>query len=116
MKILLTLALLAFGQLTFGAGVPTSYATVSGTVTTVAWTPVVSGIAKAASSVMISNTGTSFLIVGVGASGAETNTGLLIAPSAAPILVPLPVSKGARLSVKALHSNNVGVTGMVFFQ
>lgn len=116
MKILLTAAILLATQLTFGAGVPTSYATVSGTVTTVAWTPVVSGIVKAASTVMISNTGTSFLIVGVGASGTEVSTGLIIPPSAAPILVPLPVTKNSRLSVKALNANSTGVLGMVFFQ
>lgn len=114
MKILLTISILAFTSLSFAG--PVGFATVSGTITTAAWTQIVSGVTKAASSVMISNTGSSFLLLGVGPTGFEVNTGLLIAPSSAPILVPISISKGSRLSVKALHNNQTGVTGMVFFQ
>lgn len=115
MKILLTaLAVLLTSTLSFAEG-PVSYATVSGSITTAAWTELVSGTPKAASTIMVSNTGTSFLIIGTGASGSVVNSGMLIPPSAS-ILVPMSISKGARLSLKALHDTNTGVAGVVFFQ
>lgn len=115
MKILLALSTLFTTTLAF-AGAPVSYATVSGTITTSAYTELVSGTPQAASSIMVANTGSSFLIIAQGASGAETNTGFVIPPSGGPILIPMVIVKGARLSLKALHNNNVGVTGVVFFQ
>lgn len=114
MKILLTLAILFAAQ--FAIADSTSYATTSGTITTAAWTQAVSGVPQASSKIMVSNTGTSFLVIGLGASGSEVATGTLIPPSTAPILIPMNIKKGARVSFKALDLSNIGRVGILFFQ
>lgn len=95
---------------------PVYYAITSSTITTSAFTELVSSTSKASSALIASNTTASFLILARGVSGSEVSTGLIIPPREVGVLIPVNIKKGERLSLKALLSNATGTTGVTFFQ
>lgn len=116
MKMFLFVMLFCFNASAFELTQPVSYAIVSATITTTAWTELASSTSIAASGIIASNTTASFLLLGRGASGSEVSTGFIIPPREIGILVPIEIKKGTRLSLKALLTNGSGVTGITFFQ
>lgn len=95
---------------------PQFYAFQNAAVTTSAWTQLISATPKAASAVIVSNSTSSFLILGRGAAASEVSTGLIIPPREVGILIPINIKKGERLSLKAISADTTGATGATFFQ
>jgi hypothetical protein len=76
-------------------------------ITTAAWTVVTAATLAACDAIQIGNTTDDILLISTGALGAEAN-GILpiyIGPCDETVVLPFPLAKGTRISVKAVNHN-----------
>jgi hypothetical protein len=81
---------------------------------TSAWKELVSSMEKACDAVEILNSTGRVLLIGVGAAASEVEQNWYLMPSSEPHLVPLTLSKGDRISAKAVGADADETSQIVF--
>lgn len=121
--IFLTLALMActpafadFVNIRRPVGLPDAMNTATSVVTATDWNTFDSSVGYACSAVLIHNSGSQPIKMGVGVSGSVVDTGLVF-PINVSALVPIIIQRGSRLSLKSLGATqNSGIITQSCFQ